>query len=80
MLQNIQKLRINYPRQAANVGSNSSLYSDTKKSEKYLIKKKKVKISKRERSFEGFTSTYNFEILNSFNTELQLKDTEFAVE
>ena len=28
---------------------------------------------------KGYTSTYNFEILNSFNPELQLKDTKSAV-
>ena len=28
---------------------------------------------------KGFASTYNFEILNSFNPELQLEDTESAI-
>ena len=44
-------------RQTEKVGSNSSLYNDTK-------------------TVKGFASTYNVEILNSFNPELQLKDTE----
>ena len=49
LLQNIQELRINYPRQA---GSNSSLYSDivTKKSEKFL-NAKNVKNNKRSTCF-----------------------------
>ena len=29
--------------------------------------------------FQGFASTYNVEILKSFNSELQLKDTESAI-
>ena len=29
--------------------------------------------------FQGFPSTYNIEILNSFNPELQLKDTESLI-
>ena len=37
-------------------------------------KKKDVKITKREHAFKGFASTYN-----SFNPELQLKDTESAI-
>ena len=28
---------------------------------------------------KGFASTYNFEVLNSFNPELQLEDTESAI-
>ena len=54
-------------RQAEKVGSNSSLYSDTK-------------ITKREHAFKGDPSTYNVEVLNSFNPELQLKYTESAIE
>ena len=29
--------------------------------------------------FKGFTSSYNVEMLNSFNPELQLKDTESTI-
>ena len=29
--------------------------------------------------FKGYASTYNVEILNSFNPELQLKDTESVI-
>ena len=38
-----------------------------------------MKIIKREHTFKGCASTYNVEILNSFNPELQLKDTESAI-
>ena len=64
-------------RQAKKVGFSSSLYSDTKKGENFL-NEKNVKI-KRELAFKDFASTYNVEILNSFNPELQLKDTESAI-
>ena len=35
--------------------------------------KKNIKITKREHALKSFTSTYNAEILNSFNPEVQLK-------
>ena len=38
-----------------------------------------VKIRKQAHAFKGFGSSYNVEILNSFNPELQLKDTESSV-
>ena len=59
-------------------GKNPTLYSETKKSEKFL-NEKNVKITKRVHAFKGFVSSYNVEILNSFNPELQLKDTESAI-
>ena len=31
-------------------------------------------------AFKGYVITYNFEILNSFNPELQLKDNESAID
>ena len=65
-------------RQAEKVGSNNSLYSNTKKCENFL-KEKNVKITKREHAFKGYASTYNVEILNSFEPELQRKDTESAI-
>ena len=43
------------------------------------MNEKNIKIAKREHTFKGFASTYNVEILNSFNSELQLKDTESAI-
>ena len=48
------------------------------KSENFL-NEKNVKITKRKDAFKSFASTYNVEILNSFNPELQLKDTEPAI-
>ena len=39
--------------------------------------KKIAKIKKQPHAHKGYVSTYNFEILNSFNPELQLKNTEF---
>ena len=64
--------------QAEKVDSNSSLYSDTKKRENFL-NEKNVKITKRGNAFKGYASTYNVEILNYFNPEQQLKDTESAI-
>ena len=34
---------------------------------------------KQAHDFKGYASTYNVEILNSFDSELQLKDTESAI-
>ena len=42
------------------------------------MKKKKI-ITKREHAFKGYVSTYNVEILNSFNPELQLKEIESTI-
>ena len=38
-----------------------------------------MKIAKGEYAFKEFASTYNIEILNSFNSELQLNDRESAI-
>ena len=38
-----------------------------------------VKIAKQKHAFKGFVSTYKVEILNSFNLELQFKDTKSAI-
>ena len=43
------------------------------------MNEKNIKIIKREYAFNGYASTYNAEILNSFNPELQHKDTESAI-
>ena len=40
---------------------------------------KNIRITKREHAFKGFTCTYNAEISNSFNHELQLKYTELSI-
>ena len=44
---------------------------------KFFVMKKIAKIKKQPHARKGYVSTYNFEILNSFNPELQLKNTEF---
>ena len=38
-----------------------------------------MKISKQTHAFKGYASTYNVQILNSFNSELQLKHTESEI-
>ena len=43
------------------------------------MNEKNIKITKREHAFKGYASTYNIEIVNYFNPELQLKDTETAI-
>ena len=45
------------------------------KKRKNVLNKKNVKITKWEHAFNGYASTYDIDILNSFNTELQLKYT-----
>ena len=53
------------------------LYKDTKKSEN-VLNEKKYKNNKT-KAFKGYASTCNVEILNSFNPDLKLKDTEYAI-
>ena len=53
----------------------SPLYSDTTK-RKTLLNEQNSKITKRSHAYKGYASSY---ILNSFNPELQLKDTEYIV-
>ena len=48
------------------------------KSEK-LLEEKNSKIRKQSNAFKGFACSYNVEILDSFNPELELKDTQFGV-
>ena len=50
-----------------------------KKSKHFLVKKN-LKITKQEYAFKSYAITYNVEILNCFNPELQLGDTESATE
>ena len=45
----------------------------------FFEQKKNVKTTKRFHACKGYASTYSIEILNSFNPELQLKDTESAI-
>ena len=40
------------------------------------MNEKNIKITKRQHAFKGYASSYNVEILNSFNPELKRKDTE----
>ena len=59
------------------VGSNSSLYSDTKK-RKNALSEKNIIITKWDRVFKDYSSTYNVEISISINPKLHLKDTKSA--
>ena len=43
-----------------------------------IFKRKIVKITKRPHALKDYAISYNVEILNSFNTELEIKDTESA--
>ena len=43
------------------------------------FKRKNIKITKRKLAFKGYVSTYNVKLLNSFNPQVQLKDTESAI-
>ena len=43
------------------------------------MNKKNIKITKRAHAFKGYVSSYNIQILNSFNPEIQLKHTESAI-
>ena len=60
------------------IDSNSSLYSDTKK-RKNVLNKKNIKITEQAHAFKSYAYSYNVEILNFFNLELQLKDTESII-
>ena len=55
-----------------------TLYIWCKKSEKFL-NEKNIKITKEEHAFKDFESTFNVEILNSFSSELQLKNIKSAI-
>ena len=50
-----------------------------KQKESKIFWTKKKKITNREHVLKCFASTYNVEVLNSFNPELQLKDTESTI-
>ena len=55
--------------------STSTLYSNTTERENFSDKKKKAKIANRSNAYKGYGSSYYVVILNSFNPELQLKET-----
>ena len=57
----------------------TTLYIRKQKKSENFFNEKNVKITKRSRAYRGYVSTYNVEILNSFNPEQQLKDTESAI-
>ena len=78
VITNTPKNSHNYPR-LKKVGSNISLFSDTKKVKIFKTKKNEKKISKRAHVFEGIASTYNVAIFNSLNPKIQLKDTELKI-
>ena len=44
-----------------------------------FLNEKPIKITIQEHAFKGYATTYNFEILSSFNSEIQLKDPESAI-
>ena len=62
----------------ASKNSDNPLYSETKKSEN-VLDEKNSKITKRSHIHKGYARTYMTEILNSFNSELQLNGTESAI-
>ena len=57
----------------------TTLYIVKQKSEK-ILNKRNVKTTKQSHAYRGYASTYNAEILNSFNPGLQPKDTESEIE
>ena len=60
-------------------GKNPTILYIEQKGKKFFLNEKNVKITKRSHGYRDYMSIYNVEILNSFNPELQLKDTEFTV-
>ena len=62
----------------ASKNSDNPLYSETKKSEN-VLDEKNSKITKRSHIYKGYARTYMTEILNSFNSGLQLNGTESAI-
>ena len=44
-----------------------------------FLNEENIKITKREHALKSFASTYNVEILNSFNLEIKLKDIESTI-
>ena len=44
-----------------------------------FLNEKSVKVTKRAQASKGLANSYNVDILNSFNHELQLKDTESPI-
>ena len=59
--------------------SETFLYSETEHSEDFL-NERSVKINKQLKKYRGYASAYNAKIFNSFNSDLQLKDAESAIQ
>ena len=57
----------------------TTLYIVKQKSEK-ILNKRNVKTTKQSHAYRSYASTYNAEILNSFNPGLQPKDAESEIE
>ena len=57
----------------------TALYSETTKLKNLKRSVKIAKMTKRSHTDKGCASTCNVEILNFFNHEIQLTDTEFAI-
>ena len=49
------------------------------KKRKFSKQKKKIIITEWAHAFKAYASSYNAEILNSFNPDLQLRDTKSAI-
>ena len=60
-------------------GKNPTILYIEQKGKKNFLNEKIVKITEWSHGYRDYMSIYNVEILNSFNPELQLKDTEFTV-
>ena len=56
-----------------------ALYRLKQKKGENFLDEKNAKITKRTHAYKGYASTYSVEILNSFNPELKLKDTESTI-
>ena len=54
----------------------TALYSETAKPEIVFIETKTIKMAKSGHTCKNYAHTYNIEILNSFNLELKLQNTE----
>ena len=44
-----------------------------------FLNEKNIKLTKRGHAFKGYTRTYNVKIRNSFNLEIQFKDTDSTI-
>ena len=49
------------------------------KKKEYYLNEKNIKLTKQAHAFKGYANSLSVEILNYFNLELQLKDTESVI-